>query len=256
MARKILIADASPTMRKILSSLVQANLSDIQLGEAKNAHEAWECLQQDEYHLLLFSWRSSGEAWLDFFQKLEKHRSARTAAILLTSNSSLPYVQDALDAGVAEALTIPCSRIDLASAINRVCNPITLRRNTRYSFKDTTAVLQQEGRKYHASVINIGKGGLFCELDYLDGFNPFTPVTITVNFQLEERQVVANGLYSVLVRFSVLENDADYSPSRIRLAYRFTLVPPAIQEIFEKAFKLAEERENQISPIGENQGAS
>lgn len=256
MARKILIADASPTMRKILSGLIQANLSDIQLEEAKNAHEAWDLLQQDEYHLLLFSWRSSGEAWLDFFQKLKKHRAARTAAILLTSNSNLPYVQDALDAGVAEALTIPCNRMELANAINRVCNPIALRLNRRYSFNDTTAVLQQEGRRYHASVINIGKGGLYCELDYLDDFNPFTPVTITVNFHLDDRQVVAKGLYSVLVRFCVLETDADYSPSRIRLAYRFTQVLPAIQEIFEKAFKLAEERENQISPIGENQGDS
>lgn len=245
MARSILIVDSSAARRKILASMIMANLSDIGITEARNAYDAWDRLQHESFHLILFFWEPSGEAWLNFFLRLKKHPTgSQTRAILLTTDSSHPYVGEALRVGVAEALVIPCTKMELTNAINLVCNPVTLHQSPRYSLPGTTALFQQESRSYHAKVINISLGGMLCELDYIEDFAIMMPVTVTVTFQQDGKQLVANGLYSLLTRFSVLDTNADYSPNRIRVAYRFIKAPVAVQELFREIFQLADDQEN------------
>jgi DNA-binding NarL/FixJ family response regulator len=245
MARKILIVDSSSTMRKIIGSMIMANLSDVRIAEAKNAYEAWDQLKANDFQLMLFSWEPSGATWLNFFLQLKKRPiEQQTGSILLTSDATRPYVKEAKSAGITETLIIPCAKFELTNAINRVCNPMGLRQSNRYSLPDTTALLQQEGRNYHASVVNISKGGLFCEFEYLEDYKLTAPVTITVTFQLNGKQSVVKGLYSILTRYCVLDTHTDHSPNRIRMAYRFTKVPPAMQDVFEKVFEFADEQEN------------
>ncbi|HET97456.1 MAG TPA: response regulator [Desulfurivibrio alkaliphilus] len=244
MARNIMIVDGSVPRRRVIASMIMANLSDAEVTEAKNAYEAWELLQRAQFNLILFFWEPSAEAWLNFFLRLKKHpTSNRAGAILLTTDTGFPYVKEALRAGVADTLTIPCGKLELTNAVNRVCNPVAFHQSPRHSLPGTTALLQQGSRSYHARVINVSLGGLLCEFDYIEDFSVTTPATINITFQHQEKQLTANGLYSIPIRFYVLDNNANYSPNRVRIAYRFAKLPMAVQDLFEQLFQFATEQE-------------
>jgi CheY-like chemotaxis protein len=248
MARKILIVDNSATMRRIIGGMILASLSDAEITEARNAYEAWEELRKQEFNLMLFSWEPSGSAWLNFLMRLgQRPVERRPGSIILTSGADQPHVRDALHAGVSGKLVIPCTQIELSDVINRVCNPLTLRQNSRYSLPDTTAFLQQEGRSYQAAVINVSKGGLLCELEYIKDYKWAAPVTITVTFRMDGKQFTAKGLFSTICRLMVTETNADHAPKMIKAAYRFSKVPPAVQDVFDDVFGLAKEQEKLLS---------
>jgi CheY-like chemotaxis protein len=248
MARKILIVDNSATMRRIISGMILSGLSDAEIAEARNAYEAWEQLRNQEFHLMLFSWEPSGTAWLNFFMRLgQRPAERRLSSIILTSGADQPHVREALNAGVSGKLVIPCTQIDLTNIINQVCNPLTLRHTSRYSLPDTTALLQQEGRSYQAAVINVSKGGLLCELEYMEDYKWAAPVTITITFRMDGKQFAAKGLFSLLSRFIIVETNADHSPKKVRVAYRFSKVPPAVQGVLDDVFGVAEELEKLLS---------
>jgi CheY-like chemotaxis protein len=253
MARRILIVDDSPTMRRIIGSMILASLSDAEITEARNAYEAWEQLRNSDFHLMLFSWEPSGVAWLNLFMRLgQKPANRRPGSIILTSDVNQPHVREAMKAGASGQLVIPCSQIEMTNVVNRVCNPLTLRLTHRYSLPGTTALIQQEGRSYQAGVINVSNGGLLCELEHMEDYKWAMPVTITVTFRIDGKQLAAKGLFSILSRLIVLETNADHSPRRIKAAYRFSKTPPAVQDLFEEIFnKMAQQEKLAFSqPAG------
>jgi CheY-like chemotaxis protein len=248
MARKILIVDNSATMRRIIGGMILAGFGDAEISEARNAYDAWEQLRNQDFSLMLFSWEPSGNAWLNFFMRLgQRPAERRLGSIILTSGVDQPHVREALQSGVSGQLAIPCTQIELTDAINRVCNPVTLRHTSRYSLPDTTALLLQEGRTYKAAVVNVSKGGLLCELEYIEDYEWAAPVTITVTFRMGDKQFAVKGLFSILSRLMVVESNADHSPKKVKMAYRFTKIPPAAQDVFDDVFGVAEKQEKLLS---------
>ena len=240
MARKIMIVDSSATMRRIIRGIILANVNDAELTEAADAKEAWQLQEKEDFHLMLFSWEPSGAGWLDFFKRLKKKPAERqTAAILLTSNAKRPYVREALAAGIAEYLVIPFSPAELTGIINRVCNPVTLRHNSRYSLPDTTAVLRQEQKSFEAAVVNISEGGFLCELDYAEDYKWTAPAMVSITFRIEGEQITAADLYALPGRFSIIKTNPDFTPRKMKLACRFFNVPPAAKQVLEKVFSMA-----------------
>ena len=244
--RNILLVDKSPMMRKILNTKILANVNDASVEQAGNAQEAESLIynENNNFHIIMFSWESSPAEWPGFFQRFRKSSENRdTRFLLLTSSEMKSYIPKANEVGVNEHIIVPCTGESLAQKINEVFNPVKLRQSKRYNVPGATAILEQSGKTFHSDVINISMGGLLCEMDHNEDFNWSLPTMITVTFELEEEIIAAVGLLAGLSMLKVDDRDNDFSPIRLRLAYAFVDPPPVAVQVLDKVFSTLDQLE-------------
>lgn len=248
MPRKIMVVDSSASMRKIIRTMILANINDAEVNEAYDVTETIEKLAEEEHHIVLFSRESSTDEWLDYIKKTTGDSSGKypTKFVLFTSTKQQDFIDKVREFGVVDHQVIPCSAQAFAETIDRVFNPYDLRSTKRYNLPDTVAFLEQGSERLQAEVINFSMGGLLCELDFTPQYNWAAPVMIAVNFPMEDEKLSAGGLYSFMIRLVVVESNPDFSPSRIRVAFRFSMVPAETKEVFEKVFDYIETQEKQL----------
>ncbi len=244
MARNLIIMDSSASMRRIIRTMIQATVNDAVVSEARDAEEARGLIEDAHYHLVIFSRESSDKKWLEFAQKrLALPEGQRTNFILFTSSKKQDYFEEIKRYGIEEYLTIPCAANDLGELITRICTPFSLRKARRYSVPDAIASLEQGSNSFAAEVINFSEGGVLCELDAPAQLNWFMPAMISMEFNLDGATLKVAGLYSVARRLMVVEANPDYSPRRIRLAYRFISVPEESKKQLAQVFRVIEQQE-------------
>lgn len=243
MARQILILDSSASMRRIIRTMILANISDATVHEAETDTEAMERIEDDNFHLVFFSRESSNQDWLDFIKRTKTNPDKDlTQFLIFTSNQQKDYIETAKAAGVADHLFIPCSPNELTVLVTKLCNPFALRATKRFYMPHTTAVIEQgQSCRMQADVINFSEGGIFCETEYSQEFNWAAPAMITMNFSLEGETITAAGFYSATRRIMVTATNADFSPKRVRIAYRFLTVPDETRQALEKVYAFAEQ---------------
>ncbi len=244
MARNLIIMDSSASMRRIIRTMIQATVNDAVVSEARDAEEARGLIEDAHYHLVIFSRESSDKKWLEFAQKrLALPEGQRTNFILFTSSKKQDYFEEIKRYWIEEYLTIPCAANDLGELITRICTPFSLRKARRYSVPDAIASLEQGSNSFAAEVINFSEGGVLCELDAPAQLNWFMPAMISMEFNLDGATLKVAGLYSVARRLMVVEANPDYSPRRIRLAYRFISVPEESKKQLAQVFRVIEQQE-------------
>ena len=248
MPRKIMVVDSSASMRRIIRTMILANINDAEVSESSDVAETIEKLAQAEYHVVLFSRESSTDQWLKFMKQASNDSAGKypTRFVVFTSSKQQEFMEQIKDAGVTDCLIIPCSAQALAVTIDRAFNPYDLRSTKRYNLPDTIAILEQGEESTQAEVINISTGGFLCELAYSPHYNWSAPVMTTVQFPMGGEMLSAGGLYSVMIRLSVVESNPDFSPKRVRVAYKFTMVPANTKEVFEKVFAYIEAQEQKF----------
>jgi len=149
------------------------------------------------------------------------------------------------DSGIKYCLPTPFKPQVLVEIINRFCNPISLRTAPRYSIPGTEVEIDQSQKQYLANMVNISEGGMLCEMDFAEAYKIHLPVVITITFPPDFENLVVRGLYATLVNLNVLAHGVDHIPEKVRIAYKFILVPSDAQQTLKKAFKLASEQEKQ-----------
>jgi len=244
MARRIMIVDRSGSLRRILKNMILANINDAEVAEVSDADEARERLSSDPGDfLVLFSGESVTDEWLDFIrQSLARAGRCPLVFVLFTSRAKQDLLKKVKEAGVKERLAIPCTPESLTEIVNLVYNPLVLRDDRRYSIQDTIASFDQRGQSFKASVINISKGGMLCEMAYDEAFKWAAPVMASVTFTAAALgdQVTAAGLYSTVSRLLVQNAYPDFSPKTIRIAMQFISVPPDAMKVLEGIFAKAD----------------
>ena len=247
MARNIIIMDSSASMRRIIRTMIQATVNDAVVSEAQNAKEAQDLIEDAHYHLVIFSRESSDKKWLEFAQKrLALPEAQRTNFILFTSSKKQDYFEEIRRYGIQEHIIIPCAPDALGELITRTCTHFAMRATRRYSIHDTTASLAQGSNSFPAEIINFSEGGALCELDAPAQLNWFMPAMISMEFNLEGGMLKVAELYSVARRLMVVEANSDYSPRRIRLAYRFISVPEESKKQLAQVFGVIEKLEGLV----------
>lgn len=241
MARNILIVHSSASMRKILKTRIQANLSDIVFFDVSSPREALKFLKKSSCHLVMFSWEALDEEWLDFFQAIKGVSGVSIDNFLLiTQDDDRDHIGQARDLGVKEHLVIPCSDDLLLATINRICNPAFLRTSKRYSIPGAKALVEQGAEVFQANIINISQGGLLCEMDYSEGFLWHESVMLTASFDKFEEGIAVTGLASGIVRLTVLNPKAPIKQRRLRIAFIFMKIPPEVSAVLDRVFALAD----------------
>ncbi|MCK5227742.1 MAG: PilZ domain-containing protein [Desulfobulbaceae bacterium] len=247
MARNVLIFDESFMQRRIIQSMILANLDDINVFQAKDAEDFEEQLERETLQLVFFNWYVAKMDWNAFFEGKKNKSAGRTIPfVLLAANDEKKLILEAQGAGVKDFLDIPCSPESFADTINLLCNPVNMRKTKRYSLPATTAVFQQDSEKFDAAIINISQGGILCEMEYSEKFNLNKTVMIAVTVSIGEKEVVLNGLIATFTSITVIEKNPDFTQKKIRIAFRFLIVPPDTQPYMDTVLEYAEGLESSM----------
>jgi two-component system, chemotaxis family, chemotaxis protein CheY len=105
MSQKVLVADDSGVMRKIITRSLNAfSITDI--TEAPDGAAAWECFQKDTFSLVLTDWNMPNMSGIDLLRAIRKSGSD-VPVILVTTEAEKTRVIEAIEAGVSDYLVKP-----------------------------------------------------------------------------------------------------------------------------------------------------
>lgn len=229
--------------------MIHANFNDAEIIEAEDSNAAMDLLLADAHHVVLFSWESSDAHWLEFIRQLKSDpENNRINFIVFTSRPNEERFSKAREAGVGHRLVTPCTPEALTEIINQACNPARLRQSRRYNVPDSDAVLTQGAASLNATIINISKGGMLCEMPLTEKLDWTVPLLATVNFPDAENKtrITAANLFAVMSSFFVQKRHSDNTPKIIRVAMRFLDLPPEAEEKLRIIFDHAEELEKEL----------
>lgn len=119
MSARILVADDSTTMRKIvLRSLGTVGVTSI--AEAEDGDEALKLFQAGEFDLVLTDWRMPGRTGIEIAREIR--RLDKKVPIILMSTELEPYpAAEAASAGVSDRLIKPFSPEAIRELIDKHC---------------------------------------------------------------------------------------------------------------------------------------
>ncbi|WP_429886378.1 response regulator [Geoalkalibacter halelectricus] len=244
MSRKFVIIDHSPALRKIIGAKIRANLDDVQILEADNPESGLSLIQDHRCHLVIYLWDGIDSRGFSLHAKLSQLPSdQRVPFLLLTTSDTAGNLRQIEEAGIEEYLLLPCPSRQFAETLNRVCNPVSLRRDKRYAVQDTIFLLEQRGHALQGNVINASLGGMLCEIPFSEAFNWSLPASASINFFINGKNIVAPHLYSTVVQLTVTHRHPDFSPRKLRISFRFLQVPDETRKSLEEVFSKAEESE-------------
>jgi len=113
--RKILIIDDTPTMRMIVTGMLQ-DLGFANVVEAENADMALEVVRNGNVAIALVDWNLPGRSGIEFVRQIRAVAGTRgLPMVMMTSNNDPKQIEEARRAGVSSYLVKPFGLADLLS---------------------------------------------------------------------------------------------------------------------------------------------
>ena len=117
MSSKVLVADDSGTMRKIIiRSLNALGINDV--VEAVDGDEAWALYQEEEFGIVLTDWNMPGKTGLELVQAI-RATGSEVPIVLITTEGEKSRVLSAIQAGVSDYLVKPFDKDTLCSKLEK-----------------------------------------------------------------------------------------------------------------------------------------
>lgn len=114
---KILVLDDTPTMRIIVTGMLQ-DLGFEFLIQAENTHQAKGLLSSEKPDLILADWNMPGRTGIEFVRFLRSDEAfEHLPLVMMTANNDPEQIHEALIAGASSYLVKPFSAIDLRARI-------------------------------------------------------------------------------------------------------------------------------------------
>lgn len=115
--RKILIIDDTPTMRMIVTGMLN-DLGFVDVVEAENADMALELVKKGDVAIALVDWNLPGRSGIEFLRQIRAVSATRELpTIMMTSNNDPKQIEEARRAGVSSYLVKPFGMADLLSRL-------------------------------------------------------------------------------------------------------------------------------------------
>lgn len=246
MARKILLVEPITALRKILSGMILSGIDDALVVEADSFTTAEKQLENNAFHLVLFTFDTVNMEWKRFFEKARYAKDGHTIPfVLLAGKSQEKHAQEAVENGITEYLFVPCNTKKITEMINRVCNPIEMRVTNRYSVANTTVYLAQGSKRWQGHLANISAGGMLCDIEWTEDIQWASPFMNDLVFH-DNNDMTINGLYSIMTSLRVNETHQDFSPKKIRSSFRFLTIPEESKKKLENIFRQEDEKTKQL----------
>lgn len=117
MSSKVLVADDSGTMRKIIIRSLNA-LSITDIVEAVDGDEAWTLFQEESFDIVLTDWNMPGKTGLEVVQAI-RATGSKVPIVLITTEGEKSRVLSAIQAGVSDYLVKPFDKDTLCSKLEK-----------------------------------------------------------------------------------------------------------------------------------------
>jgi len=115
--RKILIIDDTPTMRMLVTGMLQ-DLGFTSIVEAENADMALEIVNQGNIAIALLDWNLPGRSGIEFLRQIRALNATRDLPmVMMTSNNDPKQIEEARRAGVSSYLVKPFGMADLLARL-------------------------------------------------------------------------------------------------------------------------------------------
>jgi len=105
MSTRVLVADDSKTMRKIILRSLEA-VGVTATSEAADGNEAVELFQPGQFDLVLTDWNMPGKTGLEVVEQI-RSQDASVPIIMITTEAEKQRVLQAIQAGVSDYLVKP-----------------------------------------------------------------------------------------------------------------------------------------------------
>jgi two-component system chemotaxis response regulator CheY len=116
-SKKILVMDDTPTMRMIVTGMLN-DLGFRDVLEAENAEMALEFIKRDSVAIVLADWNLPGKTGIEFLRQVRAIPVTRDLPIvMMTSNNDPRQIEEARLAGVSSYLVKPFGKIDLLARL-------------------------------------------------------------------------------------------------------------------------------------------
>lgn len=220
--RRILVAHPTKIIRNMIKNQILSEFTDVVVLEAPFEARAVDFLEAHEVDVVVGEVRLLIENGL-----LKGIRALPTGAQLPVIGIHVhgaPAYQAELQAeGVMCCLDIPFSSLDLKQAINVACNPRTWRSSERIHIPEVMVILHAEDRDMAATLINISRGGLLCEVTH-DGLplELLRTLSLTVLLSRPDFTLEVKQLHGRLSRLDANSWKDDGAVAVMRLAFLFT----------------------------------
>ena len=119
MPARVLVADDSGTMRKIILRSLQA-VGVQQTTEAANGDEAVALFAPGQFDLVLTDWNMPGKSGLDVVKEI-RAQDAKVPIIMVTTEAEKGRVMQAIQAGVSDYLVKPFTADTLRQKLEKHC---------------------------------------------------------------------------------------------------------------------------------------
>jgi two-component system chemotaxis response regulator CheY len=117
MSKKVLVADDSGTMRKIIiRSLNALEITDV--VEAGDGAEAFELFKQHDFTLVLTDWNMPLQSGLDLLRNI-RGTGSQVPVVLITTEAEKSRVLEAVQAGASDYLVKPFQADGLREKIEK-----------------------------------------------------------------------------------------------------------------------------------------
>jgi len=114
---KVLIVDDEAGIREVLKEYFESEYTDLEIDTAENANAALEKIENNVYHFILLDIVMPGMDPFDLLKKV-KEMNKLIQVIIITGNSTLDKVLNALEFGADDYLTKPFDFDTLKSIID------------------------------------------------------------------------------------------------------------------------------------------
>jgi two-component system, chemotaxis family, chemotaxis protein CheY len=117
MSSRVLVADDSSTMRKIIIRSLQA-VGVTEVTEAADGTEAVAMFQPGKFDMVLTDWNMPGKSGLEVVQDI-RGRDAKIPIIMVTTEAEKGRVMQAIQAGVSDYLVKPFTADTLREKLSK-----------------------------------------------------------------------------------------------------------------------------------------
>lgn len=160
---RVLIVEDMRSIRKIIGQAVEKEFPGVQIEEASHGKEAQHLLLHHRFDLILCDLdmpQMNGHELLLWVK--QEPRLSSIPFLIVTALRERDSILKALKAGAAAVLFKPFTMEALAKKINEIVNVVQMRQHERFSARGT-AILRSGTTEFHASLVDISRGGLCCE---------------------------------------------------------------------------------------------
>jgi two-component system, chemotaxis family, chemotaxis protein CheY len=119
MSTRVLMADDSATMRKIILRHLQA-IGVNSVAEASDGIEAVALFKPGQFDLVLTDWNMPGKTGLELIQEI-RVQDATVPIVMITTEGEKSRVIQAIQAGVTDYMVKPFSAEDIRGKLEKHC---------------------------------------------------------------------------------------------------------------------------------------